>query len=118
MIIDETGGSHGVRDTHAILSTAESPKQAFSGTELYATVFEKAAVYARDIIMSHPFVDGNKRTGMTAGSVFLENNGYRVSVGEGKVEKFALRIVKERLGAKEIAGWFKTHSKRLGEQTD
>jgi len=112
MIIDETSGSHGVRDSHAILSMVESPKQTFSGKELYPTVFEKSAVYARDIIMNHPFVDGNKRTGMTAAAIFLENNEYPVSAQKGEIAEFALRIINDKLGIKEIAGWLKTHSKK------
>jgi len=115
MIIDETSGSHGVRDTHVILSVVESPKQAFSGKELYETIFEKAAVYARDIIMNHPFVDGNKRTGMTAASVFLENNGYKLSAQKGEIANFGLRMVEERLEIKTIAKWFEGNSIKLNE---
>ena len=110
MVIDETGGSHGVRDTHAILSIVEAPKQSFSGKELYPTIFEKAAVYARDIIMNHPFIDGNKRTGMTTGAVFLEDNGYVFTAKEGEIEHFALKVIREKLEIREIAKWFKEHS--------
>ena len=69
--IDEPSGSHGVRDMHALLSVVESPKLTFGGKELYPTVFEKAAVYARGILMNHPFIEGNKRTGMVSASIFL-----------------------------------------------
>ena len=74
MVVDETGGMHGVRDYNAILSVEKLPKQKMFGKELYHTVFLKAAVYARTIIMNHPFIDGNKRTGMTTAFVFLERN--------------------------------------------
>ena len=77
MVIDETGGTHGVRDHDAILSLESLPRQSAFGKELYSTLFAKAAVYARNIISGHPFVDGNKRTAMAAASVFLEGNGYR-----------------------------------------
>ena len=77
-LIDETGGLHGIRDLHAILSVIEQPRQAVFGKELYPTVFLKAAVYARHIIAHHPFLDGNKRTGITAASVFLSDNGYTI----------------------------------------
>ena len=94
IIIDETGGSHGVRDYHAILTLEDLPRQTVFVKELYPTVFLKAALYVRNIIMGHPFVDGNKRTGMTAASVFLENNGYKITAQKGEIEKFALKIVK------------------------
>lgn len=113
LIIDETSGSHGVRDLHAILSLEKSSAQSVFGKELYPTIFEKAALYARDVIMNHPFIDGNKRTGVTAASVFLENNGYEIIAREGEFEAFALRIVSEKLETLTIAHWLKSHSKKI-----
>ena len=110
MVIDETGGAHGVRDYDAILSLESLPRQSAFGKELYPTLFSKAAVYARNIISGHPFVDGNKRTAMTATSVFLENNGYKLAVEKGMVEKFALRLVKEKFGIEVIASWFEKNT--------
>lgn len=113
IIIDETGGSHGLRDYGVILSLVNLPRQKVFGKELYPSLFLKAAVYARNIIMGHPFVDGNKRTGMTAASVFLENNDYQIIAQKGEVEKMALRIVKRKLELKEISEWFKKNSQKI-----
>lgn len=112
MVIDETGGSHGARDYHAILSVEQLPKQKAFGQELYPTIFIKAAVYGRNIIMNHPFTDGNKRTGMLAALIFMENNGYETKAKKGEIEKFALQIVQKKLGLEEVAAWLKKHSKR------
>lgn len=113
IVIDEIGGLHGVRDKYAILSLEATPKQKVFGKELYQTIFFKAAVYARDIIMNHPFVDGNKRTGVMIASVFLENNGYKIIAKEGELEKLALKVVVEKLSLEKIAIWFKKHSKKI-----
>ena len=113
MAIDETCGAHGVRDYHALLSLERSPRQSAFGKELFPTIHEKAAVYARDIIACHPFIDGNKRTAMIAAGVFLEHNGYFVMAEKGEIEEFALRLVKDRLDIAAIAAWLKQHSKRL-----
>ncbi len=113
MIVDETGGMHGVRDYHAILVLEDLPRQSVFGKELYSDIFSKAAVYARNIIKSHPFIDGNKRTGMTSASVFIEDNGYKVIAEKGEIEKFALKIATGKLDIKEIAVWLKRHSKRM-----
>ena len=48
----------------------------FGDTELYPTLFQKAAVYAHHIITGHIFFDGNKRIGLTCALRFLELNGY------------------------------------------
>ncbi len=112
MVIDETGGAHGVRDRNAVLSLENLPRQAVFGKELYPTIFGKAAVYARNIIFNHPFIDGNKRTGMTSAAVFLENNNCKLIAEEGEIEKFALKIISDRLELADIADWFRKHSKR------
>lgn len=112
MIIKESGGTHGLRDSGAILSLVASPKQKVFNKELYPSLFKKAATYARGIIMMHPFVDGNKRTGMVAASVFLENNGFKITAKEGEIEKFALEIVNNKPKLKQIAQWLQEHSKK------
>ncbi|HSH31132.1 MAG TPA: type II toxin-antitoxin system death-on-curing family toxin [Candidatus Saccharimonadales bacterium] len=113
IIIDETGGGHGVRDNHALLTLEQLPKQTAFGEELYPTVFTKAALYIRNIIMAHPFVDGNKRTGMGAGIIFLENNGYLITAKEGEIESFAVRVVTEKLDLVTITAWLKAHTRKL-----
>lgn len=112
IVIDETGGMHGVRDMHVVLSLENSPRQIVFGKELYIGVFEKAAVYAKNIISSHPFIDGNKRSGMTAAFVFLEDNGFIAKADDGEIEKFALIIIKEKFDIKEIATWLKKNSRK------
>lgn len=109
-VVDETGGLHGIRDIHAIQSAVEQPRQAVFGRELYPTIFLKAAVYARSIIAHHPFLDGNKRTGITIASVFLEENEYKVNAIEGEFYSLALRIAEDKLEHKEIAKWFKSRT--------
>src|SRR3990167_11091148 len=98
VVIDETGGSHGVRDGGAIVSLEHLPKQEAFGKELYPSLFQKAGLYIRNIIFSHPFIDGNKRTAMITADVFLQLNGYAIVVPVGGVEHFAISIIIKRLG--------------------
>ena len=42
-LIEETGGSDGVRDYNLLESAIESPFQSFGGDELYPTIQAKAA---------------------------------------------------------------------------
>ena len=116
MVVDETGGLHGVRDHHALLSIVHAPQQSVFGKELYPSIFEKGALYCRDIITTHPFVDGNKRTGMLVASVFLEHNGYILNVPEGEIERFALSVISKKPTVKDIAAWFKKHSKKRAKK--
>ena len=113
MLIDEYGGAHGVRDRELLLSVEQLPKQSAFGKDLYPTIFVKAAVYARNIITSHPFFDGNKRTGITCASVFLENNGYEFIAKKGELEDYAVFIATKKPELEEVAAWLKKRSKRI-----
>lgn len=46
---------------------------------LYPSLTDKAGFYMFNIISNHMFSDGNKRTGLGAGLVFLRLNGYRLN---------------------------------------
>lgn len=112
MIVDETGGLHGVRDRHALESLVESEAQVVFGRELYPGVFHKAALYGYRIIMGHVFSDGNKRTGMTSAAICLENNGYQFYSEKGEIEQFALRVIEQKLEIQAIADWFEKHARK------
>ena len=109
-LIENYGGIHGTRDINCIKSAAIAPAQYVFGKEQYTTVYEKAAVYARNIIIDHPFNDGNKRTGITCAAMFLNSNGINLIVKRSELEKFTVRIAIERLPIEKIANWIKNHS--------
>ncbi len=112
-IIDASGGSQGVRDRERLLSALAGMKQEVFGQDLYPTIFEKAAVLMRGIIADHPFVDGNKRTGVMSALIFLNYNGYDTSSLADKVlEDFAVRVAVEHLDIPVIAAWLKAHAKQ------
>jgi len=63
ILIAKFGGSHGVRDYGTLLSALSRPYQTFDGKDLYPTAIQKAAALIESILINHPFIDGNKRTG-------------------------------------------------------
>ena len=75
-IIEETGGSGGLRDLGALESALAQPQMTFGGEDLYPSLAEKASALCFSLIQNHPFVDGNKRAGHAATATFLELNGY------------------------------------------
>jgi death-on-curing protein len=63
ILIGEFGGSQGIRDKEALSSALARPFQTFDNKDLYTTPVHKAASLIESILINHPFVDGNKRTG-------------------------------------------------------
>jgi death-on-curing protein len=109
-LIEDYGGSHGVRDEARIKSVVDAPRQEVFGTEQYETVYKKAAVYIRNIIGDHPFVDGNKRSGITVAGVFLLRNGMKLTVTPKELEDFAVAVAVEHLDVPAIAAWLQQHA--------
>ena len=107
-----SGGSLGVRDEGVLIGCLERPKAAFGGSDMYKTVFEKAAVYIDSIARNHPFVDGNKRTAFLCGSRFLSLNKYNVHMPCRKIVDGMLWVVTKHPEIKEIAAWLKKHSSK------
>ena len=94
MLIDQTGGSDGIRDEGLLESALNAPFQTFDGDYIYRTIKAKAAKLGYFLVKNHPFIDGNKRIGILVMITFLEING----VGNAKVEKYGtefLRIIKD-----------------------
>lgn len=104
-VIEDFGGSHGIREENRLVSVVEAPKQEVFGAEQYITFFEKSAVYLRNIIADHPFVDGNKRTGVVSCVIFLARNEYMLTASSKELEDFAVKVATNHLGIPEIAKW-------------
>ena len=59
------GGELGVRDYSLLSSALTMPESSYGGSLLHRDLFEQAAAYAFHLCQNHPFVDGNKRVGLT-----------------------------------------------------
>ena len=113
-VVKDYGGSHGVRDEERLLSAVEAPKQRAFGVEQYLSVWLKAAVYIHNLILDHPFVDGNKRAGVVCAGIFLGRNGYKFTAEPKALENYAVSIAADKLSTEEIAAWLKLNSKKIG----
>lgn len=110
-IIDASGGSQGSRDVARIDAVVATQIQSVFGQELYQTIYDKAAALASGIIGDHPFIDGNKRTGIMTALLFLNLNEHDTSsLQDNELENFAVRIAIDHLSVPEIATWLEQHT--------
>lgn len=110
--IDHYGGSHGIRELTLLESALFRPQTTFSDQELYPTIFDKAAAMLHSLVMNHPFVDGNKRTGTAAMIIFLELNGLELKVTQKDLVNMVLQIEDKTLDLEQIAEWLEEHSQK------
>ena len=104
-IIEQSGGAFGVRDFGLLESAIAQPRMTFGGEELYSSLIEKSAALGFSIIMNHPFVDGNKRTGHAAVETFLVLNGREISASVDEQECVVLAIASGEMDREAFVGW-------------
>ena len=63
-----------VRDVGLLGAAAARPQASAFGEDAYPDVWTKAGALLLSVVNSHPLIDGNKRLGWLAASVFLELN--------------------------------------------
>ncbi len=110
-LVSEAGGEHGLRDLGLLESAVARPSQTFGNEELYPDIFEKAATLMESLVNNHPFIDGNKRTGIACTVLFLRQNGITFSAKNSELEKFTLRVASSKIKRSEIAVWLKKYSR-------
>jgi death-on-curing protein len=104
-----------VRDLGLLESAVARPKATFDGKELYPDLFTKAAALMNSLINNHPFVDGNKRTGVTAAGLFLRINDHKLTAAPEALEACTLRVATDGMEIADLAAWLHANSTPVGE---
>lgn len=103
------GGPGGLRD-RGLLESALGRARQLRAYDEQADLIDLAAACTAGIVRNHPFVDGNKRTAVTATAIFLELNHHRLTASNDEVLRFAVQMAGEQAELEEIAAWLEAHS--------
>jgi death-on-curing protein len=107
--ISRFGGGDGLRDESAFEASLNRPLQHFTYGDPPPSIFELAAIYCSGIVKSHPFIDGNKRTGFMAAYTFLGINGYQLEASEEEAALQILALADCRLNDEELCKWLEAN---------
>jgi death-on-curing protein len=110
--IERYGGSQGLRDLGLLRAAVSMPAATFGAQFLHEDLHAMAAAYLFHITQNHPFVDGNKRTGVVAALVFLNLNGIEVEASERNLEKVVLGVAEGKVKKAELADFFRRHASK------
>ena len=108
-LIEQTGGSDGIRDEGLLDSAIHAPMQTFGGQELYPSTLEKAARLGYGLIRNHPFADGNKRIGTHAMLVFLAVNGVELTYTQTQLSDIILQVAADEKDYPDLLDWLLCH---------
>jgi death-on-curing protein len=97
------GGGAGLRDPGRLDAAVAQARATFDGEFVHGDLFAMAAAYLFHIIQNHPFVDGNKRTGLLASLVFLDLNGLSVIQESETLYELTLGVAEGRIEKREVA---------------
>ena len=105
--------SSGVRDENLLASAVNTPFQTFMGSDLYPSLYDKAAQLCYGIANNHPFTDGNKRTALHSMYVYLIINGYDITATQQDVENLIINVAAGNITNTELAYWLKVNTKEI-----
>lgn len=108
-MVRKFGGIHGVRDEAGLRSAIGRLE-----TGYYADVIEEAAALFESLSQNHPFLDGNKRTAITAAGVFLLMNGCRLQFDDLEAYRWLIGLYdKGKVQKATIEEWFRQHAEHI-----
>jgi death-on-curing protein len=113
ILIEKYGGSMGVRDLKGLESALARPFQTFGGEDLYPDFFAKAAAIAESIIINHPFIDGNKRTGYVLMESILRYGNVKVIADDELLYNFMISISMGEKRFDDIVEWLKNNTQKI-----
>lgn len=100
------GGQPGIRDRGLLLSALAQPEATFGGMPLHPTIHAMAGAYTYHLIQNHPFVDGNKRVGITVGGIFLRLNGWKLIATNDELLAFTLGVASSQIPKAGVEDFF------------
>lgn len=109
-LIDQFGGSKGVRDIAGLEAALARPYMTFDKQYLYPTAIDKAAAVFESVIINHPFVDGNKRIAYLLLRLTLRDA--HITMLASQIEKYDMAVSASmgHINFDQIKAWITQHS--------
>ncbi len=107
-VISRFGGRPGIHDRGLLDSAVNHPWMIIKyGAPEEHEIYNLATAYFFHIIKNHPFIDGNKRTGLLTALEFLYQNGFELNISNDDLYQLALDTASSNINETEVAIIFK-----------
>lgn len=87
----------GIKSHNMLESAVFRPKTSLGNTDKYPSLAMAGASLLHSIVLNHPFHNGNKRTALVSLLVFIDKNGWLLTVDHDTIYDFLLDVAKHNL---------------------
>lgn len=116
-LLHRFGGLDGVRDSGALDAALNRPLNCYHYQRPRPTLPEMAATYTSGIVVNHPFIDGNKRSGFMVAYTFLGINGLELVAPEEEAAERTLALAARAIDEPAYAAWLSDNCRRRRSRT-
>ncbi|HWG18989.1 MAG TPA: type II toxin-antitoxin system death-on-curing family toxin [Terracidiphilus sp.] len=109
------GGASGLRDEGLLESALARAQNIATYSEETPSLAVLAAAYGAGIVRNHPFLDGNKRTGLVAAFTFIERNGFLVTASQEDAYFIFYDLAAGKLSEDELAHWLDANTRPVSK---
>ena len=109
-LIDDFGGSKGIRDLPGLEAALNRPFATFDSLDLYPATIDKAAALLESLIINHPFVDGNKRIAYVLMKYLLFTEGIVINANNQDKYKMVIKASQGDIRFEEIRLWLQSNT--------
>ena len=108
-VIEMTGGESGYLSRSNLEYLLEAVKDVGERLDRKRAVVKKAAFLLYNIVVLHPFVNGNKRTAYENVRLFLQANGYDIVASSADEYQYLLDVASGKDSAASVERWIATN---------
>ena len=109
MTIKASGGERGFVSKSNLDYLLDAVKDIGDRLPRKQAIMKKAAFLLYNLIVVHPFLNGNKRTAFGLAGGFLEANGYELDTQAKEAYEFLLGIASGKISEIEVEKWVARH---------
>ena len=104
-----------MRDAGLLESALYRPRNVLFYAAAAPPLTRLAAAYAFGLVENHPFVDGDKRTGLVVSFTFLKLNGQKITASEEDAYQTFIKLSSGALSEEALADWMAANSQQERE---
>ena len=112
-LIDQFGGSKGIRDIAGLEAALARPYMTFDKRDLYPNTEDKAAAVFESIVINHPFIDGNKRIAYLLLRLTMRIENMTMIASPKEKYDMAIAASMGHIGFDQIRDWILKHSIKI-----